>query len=300
MIWQKNQRQVVHHPLNRYHDRMKLILVLILFLGLAYPLVRYSIFLYSNWRAGSLVEIDKRLGGLFLPILRGMITAGIADLIVTITYPLGIFGGREPMEKGTPVVLVHGLFHNSSALLTMKKRLRKAGIENTHTYQYNSLWGEFPEAMEGLQRKLDKLLREAPEGKVMLVGHSLGGLVIRAAVGNPRFWGKVSGLITLGSPHGGSELARFATNPMGRGLIPGHEIMQRANSLPDPNCPKLAIYTLADDYVLPLETLLPPKTDWQEIECSPMGHIWMLYSQEVSDYVIDFLIKSDPRVKGEA
>jgi len=274
-------------------------IAIILFLGVAYPVLRYAIFLLSSRRAGALGEIRRRLGGLARPILRGMVTAGAADLMVLPTYLLGVFGGREPMQSGTPVILVHGLFHNSSAWITMKQRLREAGIRNVHTYQYNSFWGEFPEAVEGLQRKMDMVLHSAPEGRVLLVGHSLGGLVIRAACGNPRFQGKIAGMVALGTPHGGSDLANFATNPMGRGLIPGREIMARANALPEPVCPKLAIYNLVDDFVFPLDTLLPPRTDWEEVECSPMGHVWMLYSREVAGMVVEFLKRVEPGVARE-
>lgn len=273
---------------------MLYVILFILFLGVAYPVLRYAIYLWSNDRAGTLPEVREQFGGLARPILRGMITAGAADLIVVPTYPLGIFGGREPLRKGTPVLLVHGLFHNSSAWITMKQRLREADIHNVHTYQYNSFWGEFPDAVEGLQRKLDSLIQASPDGKVLLVGHSLGGLVIRSAVGNPRFKGKIAGIVALGTPHGGSDLAAFATNPMGRGLVPGRIIMRLADLAPDPGCPKLAIYTPMDDFVFPLPTLYPPKTDWQETICSPMGHVWMLYSQEVARYVVEFLKDADP------
>ncbi|QGY39054.1 alpha/beta fold hydrolase [Pseudodesulfovibrio cashew] len=264
--------------------------VLFLFV-VVWPLLRYGQYLFSNWWADSLAETRERLGGLTWPVLRGMATAAAADLLVLFTYPLGIFGGREPVEEGTPVLLVHGLYHNASAWVTVKQRLRRAGIGNLHTYQYNSFNGRFPEAVDGLQRKLDALLQATPGGKVVLVGHSLGGLVIRAAVGNPRFWGKIAGVMTLGTPHGGSDLARLAGNAMGRGLIPGAEIPATADKAPDPDCPRLAVYNLADDFVFPLKTLSPPK-GWDEYICSPMAHVWMLYSREVFALIREFVEKN--------
>jgi pimeloyl-ACP methyl ester carboxylesterase len=53
---------------------------------------------------------------------------------------------------------------------------------------------------------LDKVLRDKPPGsKVALVGHSMGGLVSRAAV-DDELSGKVSHLITLGTPHLGAAM----------------------------------------------------------------------------------------------
>lgn len=267
------------------------IILILLFLGIVWPALRYMVFLVSNSMAGSLDETRNQLGGLGKPIVRGMVTAGLADLIVFPAYPLGLFGGREPIGEGTPVVMVHGLFHNSSAWIIMKQRLKAQGFSNLHTYQYNSFSGQFPEAVDGLQRKLDILLKQSPDGKVFLIGHSLGGLVCRAAVGNPRFWGKIAGIVALGSPHGGSDLARFGGNRMARGLIPGREIPSQADAVPEADCPKLAIYNLVDDFVFPLETLKPGGEGWEEHICSPMGHVWMLYSQEVTKLVADFLRK---------
>lgn len=269
------------------------LLIILFILAVLWPSSRYVTFLVSNHVAGSLGETRKRLGGLILPILRGAVTAGLAELIVVPTYPLGILGGREAMEKGTPVLMVHGLFHNSAAWVLMKKRLRKAGFSNLHTYQYNSFSGEFDTAVEGLQRKLDALLHSRPGGKVLLVGHSLGGLVCRAAVGNPRFWHRIAGIVTLGTPHGGSDLARFGGNRMSRGLIPGREIPRAADAAVDPDCPKLAIYTPADDFVFPLAMLIPARPGWEEQICSPMGHVWMLYSREVADLVGRFLREAE-------
>lgn len=269
------------------------VLIGLILLVITWHALRYGAYLVSSWRAGSLRGIRKQLGGLAKPILRGTVTAGLAEMIVLPTYPLGVFCGREPMGEGTPVLLVHGLFHNSSAWLVMKGRLKQAGFSNLHTYQYNSFTGEFDTAVDGLQRKLDRLLQAHPGRKVLLVAHSLGGAVCRRAVGNPRYWDRVAGLVALGTPHGGSDLARFGGNRMARGLIPGREIPKKVAAVPDPHCPRLAIYNLVDDFVFPLWTLQPGRPGWEERLCSPMGHVWMLYSREVTEMVVEFLRKAD-------
>lgn len=266
-----------------------IIAVLLVVLGLAYPALRYALFLGSSARAGTLQYIRSELGGLIWPVTRGALTAGAADLMVVPSYPLGVLGGREPMGKGTPILLIHGLFHNSSAWLVMKRRLREAGYTNLHTYQYNSFTRGFDEAVEGARLRLNAILRNSPDGKVILMGHSLGGLVCRCAVDKDIYRDKVAGIIALGSPHGGSDLAWFGGNRMSRGLIPGREIPTKVSQVADPDCPKLAIYTLVDDFVFPLETLRPNSPGWEERLCSPMGHVWMLYSEEVTGMVIDFL-----------
>ncbi|QJB56522.1 alpha/beta fold hydrolase [Pseudodesulfovibrio sp. zrk46] len=267
-----------------------LFIALIIF-AVVWPLLRYAAYLISNLVAGTLSETRRRQKGLLLPLLRSWGTAILADCMVFPSYPLGFFTGNEPLGRGTPILFVHGLFHNGSAWRTMIRRFRKAGFSNLHTYQYNSFSGDFPTAVEGLRQRMDELLRHSPTGKIALVGHSLGGLVCRTAAGDPRHWDRVAALVALGTPHGGSDLARFAMNTMGRGLIPGAEIMEIADSVVPAKCPKLAIYNYSDDYVFPLKTLIPPNQGWEERLCSPMGHVWMLYSNEITGMLIEYFRK---------
>lgn len=254
-----------------------------------FTLFRFGAFLVSNHMAGELNEIREKTGGLTLPVLRGMATAMMADLIVLPSFLLALLPERETNGTGTPVVLVHGLFHNRSAWLFMERRLRRAGFTNLHTYQYNSFTKDFEPAVHGLLRKLDRVLAANPDGKVILIGHSLGGLVSRCAAGNRQYRDRIAGLVTLGSPHKGSDLAWFGGNRMARDLIPGRHIAQSVERMPDPECPRFGIYTLTDDYVFPLSMLRTGRPGWEERICSPMGHVWMLYSREVAGTVIQFL-----------
>lgn len=260
------------------------ILIFAVLFFFAFPALRYLLFLAFSRHSGHLAYVRQQLRGLTRPLLRGWLTALGADLLVLPLYVLGFIPAREGGD-GIPVVLVHGLYHNRSAWMVMQRRLRKAGLTNIHTYQYNSFTSTFGPAVVGLANTLDEL----PDGPFLLVGHSLGGLVCREVAGYPRFRGRVAGLVTLGSPHGGSDLARFGGNRMARDLIPGREISRRMDTVRDPDCPRLALYNLVDDYVFPLDKLQPGRPGWREIVVRPMGHVWMLFSREVADRVVAFL-----------
>ncbi|MDD3313067.1 alpha/beta fold hydrolase [Pseudodesulfovibrio sp.] len=262
---------------------------LIVFL-LAFPLARYVIFLDSNRRAGQLAGLRRRMGGLALPLCRGWLTAVAADLLVLPLYGLGALLGDGPERAGVPVVLVHGLYHNRTGWAVLARRLRRAGAANVHTYQYDSFLGTFDPAVEGLARLLDRLLGGRADARVILVGHSLGGLVCRAVAGDPRYRDRVAGLVALGSPHGGSELAWFGPNRMARDLIPGRLISRRVAEAADPDCPRLAVFSPVDDYVCPLPLLRPGRPGWREEICPPMGHVWMLFSPRVAASVLAFVL----------
>ncbi|BDQ34669.1 esterase/lipase family protein [Pseudodesulfovibrio portus] len=250
--------------------------------------LRYTAFFLSNHLAGELGEIREKAGPLFLPVLRGVVTAMLADAVALASSLFLLLPEDDPDTPGVPVVMVHGLYHNRTAWLIMKRRLRKAGYTNLHTYQYNSFTRDFEPAVHGLLRKLDSLPGGRDAG-VVLMGHSLGGLVSRCVAGNPQYRDRIKGLITLGSPHHGSDLARLGGNRMARDLIPGRHISRAVDRMPDPHCPRLGIFTLTDDYVFPLSMLRTGREGWQEKICSPMAHVWMLYSREISAMVVDFL-----------
>jgi triacylglycerol esterase/lipase EstA (alpha/beta hydrolase family) len=259
-------------------------------LGLTlFTLLRYGIFLLSNALAGRLGLIRKETGGLGSAVARGVVTAMAADAVALPSTFLLALPERPAAPTGTPVLMVHGLYHNRTAWLIFARRLRRAGFENLHTFGYNSFTRDFDHALSELKKRLDALLDASPDGRIILIGHSLGGLLCRCAAGDPRFRDKVAALVALGSPHGGSELAWLGGNRMARGLIPGRTIPEAVAEAPDPDCPKLAVYTMADDYVIPLDLLRTGRPGWDERVCAPMGHVWMLYSPEVTDMVIDFL-----------
>jgi len=258
-------------------------------------LVRYGAFLLSNCVAGRLDEIRLDAGGLGLPLLRGACSAVAADFVAIGSGLDALLPKADRLDSKTPILMVHGLYHNPTAWFLLCRRLRRAGFVDLHTFGYNSFTKDFDHALARMEERVDQLLGQAPDRKVVLIGHSLGGLICRCVAANPRFAGRVAGLITLGSPHGGSELAWIGPNRMARDLIPGRCIPKTVAETADPDCPKLGMYTLTDDYVFPLDMLRTGRPGWDEVACGPMGHVWMLYSTEVAGHVIDFLTRNGSR-----
>ena len=251
---------------------------------------RYTAFFLSNHLAGELAEIREGTGPMGVPILRGVVTAMLADAAALFNSLFLLLPEDTPATPGTPVVMVHGLYHNRTAWRIMKRRLKRAGFTNLHTYQYNSFTRDFEPAVLGLLRKLDGLLAGAPDGKAVLVGHSLGGLVCRCVAGNPQYRDRIAALVTLGSPHKGSDLARLGGNRMARDLIPGRHISRAVERMTDPDCPRLGVYTLTDDLRFPaLHAPYRARGAGRKEYAPPMAHVWMLYSREVSGMVSGFL-----------
>jgi len=281
----------VDTEVSRRHGAVMLIYIplAIVLIVVILAVLRYGAFVLSNGIAGQLSEIHEGVGQMDRAVGKGMLTAVAADCIVLPSSLLALLPERDGFVPGTPVLMVHGLYHNKSAWMMFRRRFKQAGFTNLHTYQYNSFTKDFDTALAGMEAKLDQMLAHNPDVKVVLVGHSLGGLVSRCVAGKPEYRDRVAALITLGSPHKGSDLAWLGGNRMARDLIPGRYISQTVEGTADPDCPRLGIYTLTDDYVFPLEMLQTGRSGWQERICSPMSHVWMLFSKEVAEMVIGFL-----------
>jgi pimeloyl-ACP methyl ester carboxylesterase len=101
------------------------------------------------------------------------------------------------------VVLVHGIWMSSLELLLLARRLRRCGYR-TLRFRYRSLRRPVRHNAACLARRVRQL---PAAGKIHLVAHSLGGLVVLQALqDHPDL---ITGrIVLLGSPVGGSAVAR--------------------------------------------------------------------------------------------
>jgi len=124
------------------------------------------------------------------------------------------------------VVLVHGLWLSGWSLYVLGQRLTRYGFE-VWPFAYPSLSHNLLQNAERLQRFLVRLERPL----VHLVGHSLGGIVIRALF-HQHPEQPPGRIVTLGSPHGGSYSASaLVRTALGR-KITGRSMQQLLAGMP--------------------------------------------------------------------
>lgn len=119
-----------------------------------------------------------------------------------------------PAPPGIPVLLVHGYICNHRVWDAMTRKLRSAG-HPVLALDLEPLFTSIDDYAPRIEQAVAELCRQTGAEKVALIGHSMGGLVIRAwmrAHGTSR----VSTVITLGTPHAGTRIDPHAKTPNGQ------------------------------------------------------------------------------------
>jgi pimeloyl-ACP methyl ester carboxylesterase len=119
------------------------------------------------------------------------------------------------------VVFIHGYFGSGGAFYPMASHLASLGLA-PRQLQYNYL--PSGSVAEHADRLAERIHRAHPDGPVCVVSHSLGGLIARyyAQV----LGGRIDGLVTIGTPHRGTSLARGWPMQLAKELSPNSQLLR--------------------------------------------------------------------------
>ena len=139
--------------------------------------------------------------------LPGVFVAGIRVFIVRQPWALARPKFQAALPSATPripVLLVHGYICNHRVWDDLSPALRQAG-HPVLSLDLEPLFTSIDDYAPLVEQAVTELCRQTGAEKVALIGHSMGGLVIRAWM---RAHGvdRVARVITLGSPHVGTQL----------------------------------------------------------------------------------------------
>ena len=190
----------------------------------------------------------------------------------------------RPSVERPPLLLVHGYGCSRAAWWWLRHRLEAQGWV-VATINLEPIYTDIEHYVGPLAQRIDTVLAETGAVRLILVGHSMGGLVIRAYL---RRHGadKVQRVVTLGTPYGGSELARIAFGANGRQMVPGNDWLDR---LADDGLHVETITLVGphDNYVMPQTNLILAGA--QSLALDGLGHLAMLYSPRVADALLNAL-----------
>ena len=174
----------------------------------------------------------------------------------------------------TVVLLVHGYVCNRGLWWLMRRRLRARGIAGA-TIDLEPPFGGIDGFAKQLHARVEALVSETGADRIVLVGHSMGGLVARAYL---RRHGpaRVARLITLATPHHGTQLAYLGAGRNSREMEPDSAWLRALASGEQLAVPTLSIWSARDELVVPQDSARLAGA--REAVMPALGHLSMVVS----------------------
>jgi hypothetical protein len=177
-----------------------------------------------------------------------------------------------PASATTGVVLVHGFCCNRAFWNPWMARLRAQGVAfvaPTLEPAFGSI-DAYADTIEAAVRRVQALTGRSP----LIVGHSMGGVAIRA------WWRRYARaeapqVITLGTPHGGTWIARLSFAVNGRQMRSGSAWIQALPPLPRLVCAVSA----CDQLVMPVALAVQRGAPQQIFDA--VGHVALTRDERV-------------------
>jgi triacylglycerol lipase len=192
-----------------------------------------------------------------------------------------------------PVLLVHGYVCNHRLWDDVAPRLRAQG-HDVLAINLEPIFTSIDNYAAHIEASVHALLQHSGQTRVALVGHSMGGLAIRAWM---RQYGseRVAGIFTLGTPHAGTKAAKNNRTPNGRQMLWDSAWLQGlAESETDAQRALLRIaLTPQDNIVFPQRAqTLPGITP---VVFEGLGHVQLCSAPEVIAWLAGELLHLKPQ-----
>jgi triacylglycerol lipase len=188
--------------------------------------------------------------------------------------------GRLPAGR-RPVLLVHGYMCNRGFWWWIRRRLRARGFA-VATVTLETSFSDIEILADRLIERIAALIAETGADRVLLVTHSMGGLVVRAAL-RKAGWERIGCFTTLGGPHHGTVTARLGLGRNARQMEPGNAWLAELNRVEVTEVPTHTIWSTGDEIVVPQAT--SRLAGARETVIAPTGHVAMAFSPRILDLV---------------
>lgn len=192
----------------------------------------------------------------------------------------------RPAERAArPVLLLHGILCNGRVWHTLRARLTAAGFGPVEALDLEPLLADIELLAHRAAPRLLALQRRCNDERVVIIAHSMGGLVARALL-RELGPGAIRRIVTIASPHHGTAVVRGLPWPNTRQMSPASAWLRALNAAQEGRfgVPVTSIYTAEDNMVVPVESARLQGTESTELR--GIGHLGMLRSRCALDSVV--------------
>jgi pimeloyl-ACP methyl ester carboxylesterase len=228
----------------------------------------------------------ERRRAFWLEVLTIFISVWLFPLGWLLPHPWKVKSGGS-----RPILLVHGYKHNQTAWLWLRRRLKKAGLGPIYSLNLKGSRGPIQRYAEQVDALAQKIAKETGHSHLVLIGHSMGGLVSSFYAEYLAPPGTVTHVITLCSPLHGTRSASLIAAACGRQMRPGSHLTKdlakriEANQ----NIRYCHLTSQLDNIIFPHQSGLIGADGAHQRVLPAHGHNTVLFSPIVANQVIDWL-----------
>lgn len=190
---------------------------------------------------------------------------------------------------GLPIVLVPGFCCNRGYWAHFVRWFRQAGLGPVYAVSLEPLLGSLEQNASALERFVEAVCAESGADRVILVGHSMGGLVSRQYL-HGGGQARIERILCLGSPHRGTVMAKDL-RPLGQNLrqmCPDSAWVKQFGEYEKSPCPVpiTAIVTPQDNIVAPQDSCELRYPNARNVFVPGIGHLEMVISRPVFEATV--------------
>lgn len=235
-----------------------------------------------------------------LAYMANAIHAAMTEILSTFVMSALYFKDLEKCNPKTldsgnhqPILLVHGLYHNSSAWTYHRQCLLAAGLGPIFTVNLDRPFVSIKQHAEKLREKIIEIQKITGDRELKVVGHSMGGLDLSELLLNTaKDEFNITDVVTLGSPLMGTHMTFLG---LGKSVKEMRYEGAYISDLGKRICAQdkiqyFHISTEMDELVVPsTSALLAENKNAKRLVLPNLGHNGLLYSKKVNDALVEHL-----------
>jgi pimeloyl-ACP methyl ester carboxylesterase len=183
-----------------------------------------------------------------------------------------------------PIIVLHGYAMNRANFVPLAFRLARAGLGPIFGFEYWTL-GRTAAAARQLGWFVDQVREGTGASEVDAIGHSMGGVVAHYYIALLGGDGAVRRLVTLGSPHAGTDASHAGIGHAPRELVVGSRLVSRLAAAPAPQRTRITTILSRADALVPAAAQAGV-AGAERIVYDDLGHVALLGSRRVAREVI--------------
>jgi len=207
--------------------------------------------------------------------------------------PLCLIASRRMYCKGsgTPLLLVHGYLHSALVWIYYMSTWKRAGFGPIYTLCLGFPFSSIKTYAKKLSLKAEEIRKETGEKELILIGHSMGGLISAYYAIEMAEAGSIKQVITIGAPLHGTRVASIALGKCAQEMrvhSPFTETLRKSIA----RAKGISFYnigTKSDQLVIPYTSCFVVDDPKRMLLLEGIGHARLLFSKEISQQIVEWL-----------